>query len=361
MQRPKTRARQIAMGNPVWESFQIECGARRVDPLAWQFADPATETALAADTDVRINLDHLALLRANGDDATSFLQGQLSNDIRQLDQGGSHLSAYCNAKGRMLALFRIFRHNDDYVLQLPRSVAAATLQRLKMFVLRAKVALDDADAHWAQFGLSGPHVASHLQEWLPDVPTQADARVRGDGYTVVRLAGPHPRFLLVGEPEILRELWTRVTPHTQAVGTAAWRWLDIRAGIPSVHTGTVEEFVPQMTNLELIGGVNFKKGCYPGQEIVARMHYLGRLKQRMVAAHLAADAAVGPGTPIFAPDFPNQTAGSIVDAQPAPAGGWDVLVVAQISSITQGELHVGRADGARLTIRELPYPVPLSA
>ncbi len=136
-----------------------------------------------------------------------------------------------------------------------------------------------------------------------------------------------------------------------------WAWLDIMAGIPSVHPGTNEEFVPQMANLEVVGGVNFKKGCYPGQEIVARMQYLGKLKQRMYRAHFAGEVAPRPGDAIYAPDFPGQSAGTVVEAQPSPDGGYDLLAVIQISSADAGELHFGSETGPRLTL-QLPALFP---
>ncbi|MDO8706971.1 MAG: hypothetical protein Q7J84_18745, partial [Sulfuricaulis sp.] len=134
----------------------------------------------------------------------------------------------------------------------------------------------------------------------------------------------------------------------------------IMAGIPSVHPGTIEEFVPQMANLEAVGGVNFKKGCYPGQEIVARMQYLGKLKQRMYRAHVAGDVVPRPGDSIFAPDFPGQSAGTVVDAQAAPDNGYDLLAVIQISSAAAGKLHLASETGARLTLQSLPYSIPAS-
>ncbi|MDO8705651.1 MAG: hypothetical protein Q7J84_11975, partial [Sulfuricaulis sp.] len=132
----------------------------------------------------------------------------------------------------------------------------------------------------------------------------------------------------------------------------------IMAGIPSVHPGTIEEFVPQMANLEAVGGVNFKKGCYPGQEIVARMQYLGKLKQRMYRAHVQGGVLPRPGDAIFAPDFPGQSAGTVVDAQAAPDNGYDLLAVIQISSAGAGELHLKNEIGQLLSLQPLPYTLP---
>jgi len=139
-------------------------------------------------------------------------------------------------------------------------------------------------------------------------------------------------------------------------GPQAWTWLDIAAGVPRIDAATSEQFVPQMVNLELLSGVDFKKGCYPGQEIVARMHYLGRLKQRMYRAH--AESAVTPGTPIFAPDLPGQPTGAVIASAVAPAGGYDLIAVLQMSSAAGGVLHLGSATGPTLQLLPLPYALP---
>jgi hypothetical protein len=177
--------------------------------------------------------------------------------------------------------------------------------------------------------------------------------VSAGGVTVLRLRGPHPRFEIIGPYTDIQGLWSELalTP----VGASAWAWLDIMAGVPTVLPATVEAFVPQMTNLELIGGVNFKKGCYPGQEIVARTHYLGRLKQRMYRAHVDSPQAPKAGDPIYAPNFGEQAAGTVVDAQPAPGGGFDLLAVVQIASADAGVLSLQAPNGPPLALHTLPY------
>ncbi|HEX9626060.1 MAG TPA: hypothetical protein VGA00_03900 [Acidiferrobacterales bacterium] len=346
------------MSETSWTELLRAEGARRTADVGWHFDDPAAEIGRAAHGTVRAALPDLSLLRAGGGDVQTFLQGQLSNDIRDIDTARSQLSAYCTAQGRMLALFRVLRHGDGYLLQLPAGLADTTLKRLKMFVLRAKVTIDNADAELGQFGLAGPQAADLLAGLGLPAPETDNAVAHAAEVAVLRLPAPVPRFLVIAPLVETAELWRRLGPATPAVGWPAWAWLDIRAGLPSVQPGTVEAFVPQMANVELLGGVNFKKGCYPGQEIVARMHYLGRLKQRMVRATVPAAERPTPGTAVYAPDFTNQSAGSVVDAQPAPDGGYDLLLVAQLSSIAGGELHLGSPDGARLTLVDLPYSLP---
>ena len=347
--------------NNEWETQLRAAGAVIVADKIMHFGDPLGEIRAAAAGDVVVEMSHLALLRVQGIEAESFLQGQLSNDIRLVTANHSQLSAYCNPKGRMLAIFRIFKRDDAYLLQLPAALAETTRKRLGMFIMRAKVTLAPADPDLVSFGIAGPNAALQLQELWGPVPAQVDDCRSDATLTAIRLPGVPARFQLVGPVSTIGPLWDRLKSVAMPVSNQVWRWLDIEAGVPSILPGTVEEFVPQMTNLDLVGGVNFKKGCYPGQEIVARMHYLGRLKQRMVRAHVASDTPPLPGTPVFAPDFPGQSAGTVVDAQAGPSGGHDLLVVLQLSSIAKGDIHLERPDGPALTLKDLPYSLPVAS
>lgn len=340
---------------PEWRSLLERHGAVFNADRLLHFGNPAQEVQTAAHGDVMVDLSHLSILRTQGNDAQSFLQGQTSNDIRSVSATRSQLSAYCNPKGRMLAIFRIFKWGDDYCLQLPAALAEATLKRLRMFVLRAKVKIELADTTLLRIGLSGPNAQQLLTEVIGSAPAAPDDCLALQDVVVMRLPGPHPRFELVAAPERMLALWPTLAARAQPAGPAVWSWLDIQAGIPTVLPATTEEFVPQMANLELVGGVSFTKGCYPGQEIVARMHYLGRLKQRMFRAHVTSNEHPVPGTPVFAPDLPGQSTGSVVDAQASPQGGYDLLVVVHLSSQGAGELHLATSDGPQLILETLPY------
>jgi folate-binding protein YgfZ len=340
-----------------WATTLRTSGAHMAEGEVAHFGDPLRETRAAAEGDVCADLSHLGLIRAEGADTESFLQGQLSNDVRLVTDGRSQLSAYCNPKGRMLAIMRLFKRDDAYFLQLPLALLEPTLKRLSMFVLRAKVKLQ-AEPALVGIGLSGPSAAAHLEKILGPCKLEVDASRTHNGITVIRLPGRTPRYMLLGSVAGLQPVWRQLTGNVTPVGAHAWRWLDIQAGLPTILPGTVEEFVPQMANLELVGGVNFKKGCYPGQEIVARMHYLGRLKQRMIGAHVQSAARPLPGTPVYAADFPGQSAGKVVDAQPAPSGGYDLLAVVQTSSIEKADIHLDDPQGVALQLTALPYPLP---
>lgn len=337
----------------------MHAGATIEDDRVQHFGDPVTERKAAVDGNVLIDLSHLALWRVHGQDAESFLQGQLSNDIRAIDDRHAQLSAYCNPKGRMFAIFQIVRRDTAYHLQLPASLAESTFKRLRMFVLRAKVEIEPAGHELERIGLSGPESEALVAAITGTIPAGPYDVVQANEITVIRLPGGHPRFELLAPPSRMPALWQAFAPRAKPAGAGIWSWLDIQAGIPVVLPGTVEEFVPQMANLELVGGVNFNKGCYPGQEIVARMHYLGRLKQRMFLARLNDAAALpSPGTLVYSPTLPGQSTGAVIDAQWSPRGGVDLLVIVHLDSMRANDLHLHDFSGPRLEVSSLPYAVP---
>lgn len=297
-------------------------------------------------------LSHFGLIKVSGADSRSFLQGQLTNDINAVTSELAQLSSYCSPKGRMLGSFWIFQRGEDLYLQLPIERLGAILKRLQMFVMRSQVTLADASDDLARLGLAGDCAESAL----PFAPADEKASITRDQLTVIRLPGDRPRFELVGPPQALAEKWPELRDKAEQTGADFWSLMDIRAGVPNVLEDTVEAFVPQMTNLQLIGGVSFTKGCYTGQEIVARMQYLGKLKRRMYRAHIDAGLAPAPGAEIFSPSSESgQGAGRVVDAAPSPEGGYEVLAVIQISSAEADDLRLGDTNGPGLRLVDLPY------
>ena len=343
--------------NQLWQTFLSDIGAEFDSETGSRFDSASDEIKAAAAGNVLVDLSHQGLIRATGEDATSFLLSQLTNDLNQVSETNSQISAYCTPKGRMLALFRIFIHNGDLVLMAPVAVIDTVLPRLRMYVMRAKVTLETAE-DLVSIGVSGPDIEENLTNLVGELPAEInDARQAGK-FSTIRLNGPHPRFLVTGETDAIKQLWQQMSANCTATGSAVWSWLEIMAGQPSVVTQTSEAFVPQMANLDVIDGVNFKKGCYPGQEIVARMQYLGKLKQRMYRARVNADVRPLPGDNLFAPSFRDQSAGTVVDAQYSPEGGFDLLAVIQIRAADEGELHFGATDGPLVDLLELPYELP---
>ncbi len=240
------------------------------------------------------------------------------------------------------------------MLQLPEALRERILQRLRLYVLRAKVDLQ-ADDHWVSIGLSGPDAFASLSSYVRAVPQTIDDCHTCDEVTVLRLAGPYPRFQIITDIDSAKKLWTDLIPSATPVAANAWAWLDIAAGVPTIYPQTCEAFVPQMANLDLLHGISFDKGCYSGQEIIARVRYLGKLKQRMYRAHVRAAQAPKAGEPLFAPDRPNQPVGTVVDAQLSPTGGYDLLAVVQLASVEAGPVALAGANGPVLTLSSLPY------
>jgi folate-binding protein YgfZ len=306
-------------------------------------------------SDLVADLSHNALIAVTGDDAAAFLHGQLTNDVQALAVGEAQWNGWCTPKGRLLATFLLVRRTEGFLLMLPAEIAGPIAKRLTMFVLRSKVKIQDVSELHARIGIAGAgargRVASH---W-----GTAPAPMRGvekDGAVCVALEGE--RFVAFIPPAAAPAFWDLFEAPWQRAGADAWEWTSIQAGIPTIVAATQEEFVPQMANFELIGGVSFKKGCYPGQEIVARMQYRGGLKKRMARAHVAGSERPQPGQSVYSAAFGDQAAGTIVNAAPAPEGGFDALVVAQIESLERGDLRWKSPDGPALEIRQHP---PLAA
>jgi folate-binding protein YgfZ len=292
-------------------------------------------------------LPHWGLIRAHGAEAASFLHGQLTNDFVLLDGSHARLAGYCSAKGRLLASFIGWKRADDEVLlACSADLLAPTMKRLSMFVLRAKCKLSDVSTQWQLLGLAGPSVAA----WLGDAaPADVWGKTTRDGAEIIRL------------PDVtgtLRYLWaapTDVTPPAlPALEPAAWRWGEVASGVVNIEAATVDQFVPQMLNYELLGGVDFKKGCYPGQEIVARSQYRGTIKRRTFL--FSSDTAASAGQEVFHSADPNQPAGLV-----ANAAGHSTLVELKLSALGNGSLHLGSPEGPVLLQAELPYAVPVEA
>ncbi|MCL2655931.1 MAG: folate-binding protein YgfZ [Betaproteobacteria bacterium] len=318
------------------------------------FTEGREEVQRAASGTIAVPLTHLSLIRTTGEDAASLLQNLLSNDVRKLQPHHAQRSSLNSPKGRMLASFILWREAGDFILQASADLAPATIRKLSMYVLRSKAKISGADAELAAIGLAGPAVARVLDQLglqLPPEPLQTS----GEQIRVVRLEGP--RVMLLTAPANCPELWNKITAAgVQPAGTAAWRWLDIQQGVPLITSATQDEFVAQMLNFELIGGVSFQKGCYPGQEIIARMQYLGKLKKRMFRAHSAGEPPQV-GADLYSAGFGEQSVGKVVMAAPAPEQGCDLLVVVQTASREQNDVRLGSLEGERLRFESLPYPV----
>ncbi|HEV2612025.1 MAG TPA: folate-binding protein [Noviherbaspirillum sp.] len=341
-----------------WLQFLIQHSAvldEGKDVLGFAGDSPTPSAFVAPLTD-------LGLIAATGEEAAVFLHNQLTNDVEHLGPSEARLAGYCSPKGRLLASMLMWRAGDGVMLQLPRSIQAAVQKRLQMFVLRAKVKLNDASDTHVALGLAGHDVAGLLMQWFPTPPSAPYAKTESDAGILIRMpdAFSVPRYLWITAPDTAQAAWPTLTAKLPPAGAALWRLSEIHAGIPRITQPTQEQFVPQMVNFELVGGVNFKKGCYPGQEIVARSQYLGKLKRRMMLASVeTADARAG--MEVFSAADPDQPCGMIVNAEKNDAGGMDCLVEMKIAALDQSGVHLGSANGPVLRFGSLPYALPDAA
>jgi len=344
--------------NSSWRDFLLERGAHFEAESVGHFADAAGELCATRDGGILAPLTHLGLIACQGEDAQTFLHGQLSNDVRQLASLRSEYAAYCSAKGRVLANFLLWQDEQAYYLELARSLLPAVQKRLGMFVLRARAKLTDISESRPVLGVAGKSAVPALGDLFPVLPQRPHEVVHHRAYGTL-IALPGNRFQLVAELDAAKELWHRLAAVLTPVGTPCWEWLEICNGLPLITPATQEQFVPQMANMELIGAVNFQKGCYPGQEIVARTQYLGQLKRRMVLAHVDGNMLPRAGDDLYSSAPDAQASGMVVNAQAAPGGGYDLLAVAQTASIAEeAALHLKSTDGPLLKIQPLPYPLP---
>ena len=338
----------------VWTDFLTQQGARLENDAVADFGDAAGELATAASQTVLADLSHYGLIGFAGEEAQTFLHAQITNDLRGLRESAAVFAGYLSPKGRMLANFLVMKRGEDVLVMLPAALREAIQKRLSMFILRSKVKARDASGEWVRLGLAGPGAAKLAGDTLgTTLPEGIMGMSHTDNAFVLRLGDD--RFDLFIAPEAAQEMWQKLAAGAKPVGAPTWDWLLINAGIPAVLPQTQDHFVPQMANMEVLGGVSFNKGCYPGQEIVARSQYLGKVKRRLFLAHL--DQPAQPGDELFAPEPADQSCGLVANAAPAPGGGWDTLVVALAPSVEAGEVHLKARDGAPLRFRPLPYPV----
>ncbi|MBS0340412.1 MAG: folate-binding protein YgfZ [Proteobacteria bacterium] len=290
-------------------------------------------------------LSQFGVIAAVGPDAASFLHGQLTQDFSLMDSSQARLAALCTAKGRMIASFVGIRPEPETILLVcSRDILPATLKRLSMYVLRAKVKLRDASDEFTLYGLAGDALAAN------DVEATATPWRRS-------VKGAASVVSLYPADGVLRALWIAPAGTPAPVGPdldpALWQWGEVRSGVATLTTPVLDAFVPQMLNYESIGGVNFKKGCYPGQEVVARSQFRGTLKRR--AYIVQADQAVAAGQEVFAASDAEQPVGTVVQAAQAPDGSWGALVSMQIAALQGGLLHAGGPQGVALAVQPLPY------
>lgn len=288
-------------------------------------------------------LTHLAEIRCAGSDAATFLHNQLTSDVVHLKPGSGQYSSWCSAKGRMLASFIVARPAEDISLLAAADLADMLIKRLRMFVLRSKVVVTDARQESAIAGAAGAQACTALAEAGLPVPAEPMQVAAFAGGWVMRLHDD--RFVLRLDAAAAKDRWENLSSALLPVPGSVWRWLDVRSGLPWITAATSEEFVPQMVGFDRLGGVSFHKGCYPGQEVVARTQYLGKVKRHLYTA--LGTSAILPGAQLFAADDPAHPCGIVVESSTGPTGRNELLAVLQESAVL-GAIRVGSTSGEEL-------------
>lgn len=342
--------------NERWSQLLSTYGARFSDGRVVGYSAPNTLSAPQVGMAL-CDLSHYGLLQVAGADAQPFLQGQFTNDIKALEDGHAQWSGWCSPKGRLLVTFLIWRDQSTFFLALPKALLPAIQKRLGMFVLRSKVNITDASDTLQRFGITGVAADPLLGDVLGDLPRADLTSVVGSNGRIIRLSAS--RYLLVAATDVAEDSWRRLTQKYRLVPATSWDLAGIRHGIIEVTPETQDSYVPQMVNFELIGGVSFKKGCYPGQEIVARTQYRGILKRRTVRVSFTADATPPPGTPVYSPSFDGQACGTIAlaAATDTASGSVEALVVTQIESLAGTGLFLDQNFTQPMQILDLPYSI----
>lgn len=309
-----------------------------------------------------VDLSGYSVVEITGDDASGFLQGQFCNDLKQVTTTHAQITGYCTPKGRLLALPTIVGFDSGFRLLIPPSVKDAFIKRLSMFVMRAKVTIAElSDVQCIGVIAGGQNSDSLLQSLFGSLPVEALDAITSPQMQVIRWhddfsAGQRSRFLVIANKQTITELWSHEIVSVRS-GQSAWRLADISAGVPSITGAVVEAFVPQMMNMQLIDGLSFKKGCYPGQEIVARMQYLGKLKRHMRPYKLTLGTSTLTNAPVAGAKLSSGTdeeAGIIVDAAQMGEEAVFILAVVKVSADESALQY----EGYELVSLDLPYELP---
>lgn len=343
-----------------WQQFLQQQGAVWEGDHLAHFGNRAQELS-NRDGDVLVSLHELAVIRAAGQDARKFLLSQFTNDVNLISPEKFQLNGYCSPKGRLLALMWVVQRNDEFLLILPQNILEPTLKRLRLFVLNAKVSLEDASSQWLVLGCAGPGAPAAIERLAGMTPEKPDSVASTNSMLVMRMPGITNRFIVLGGSDPLAEgslaqAWRELARTQRAVTTEVWAGLEIESGVPHIVPATIDEFVPQMVNLEQLGGLSFTKGCYPGQEIVARTQYRGQIKRRMVLLHGSGESQPQPGEKLYAAGNMENAVGRVVRAAPRSSSDFSLLAVVENEKRAQ-PLHLAAAPHATLELMNLPYTV----
>ncbi|WP_020559188.1 YgfZ/GcvT domain-containing protein [Thiofilum flexile] len=331
-----------------WRQFLTHQGAEFEAGKLISFGNPERERSIPPQGAILCDLSHQGLIAVNGKDARSFLQGQLSADVDTVSPTHTVPAAYCTPKGRALATFQVLEREGTLYLATAADLVEPMLKRLRMFVMRSDVALTDAHDSFVHFGYADPQGEQRLQAILGRYPAKVDQVLQINQLTIIRRPAEVPRFEIYGQLTESQQLWEALSVNAAAVTTEVWNYFEIAAGIPHVTLESSDAWVPQMLNLQLLNGISFTKGCYPGQEIVARLKYLGKNKRQLYRLGVDSFHTPAVGAVISSPTEPD--AGQVLNAALNPDSKVEVLAIMKIAYITEALTLEGQ------TVQVLPLP-----
>ena len=345
-----------------WQTFLARSGAEFKDNRLVHFGNPERELRVVLGGDILCDLSNYAVLAVSGADNSRFLHSQFINDVQSLDKNHSQLNGYCNPKGRLIANFRVFKREETIYLRLPEEMVEAVIKKLNIYKLRSQVSIKNVSGSFIRIGFSGKTADKKLAERLDTIPERVNEVHHHNNLTVIRVPGITPSYELYSDEADIQAIWTELDVNSAPVRTEAWKLIEILAGMPHITVPTSEKFVPQMLNYQAIDGLSLQKGCYPGQEIVARMHYLGKLKKRMYLTRIKSDHPPTANQELYSnrQGTGSRTTGNIINAERHPDGDYAALAVIQIEDAQSTDIYLGGTDGPKLEIAELPYTIELS-
>ncbi|MBR0565761.1 folate-binding protein YgfZ [Azoarcus sp. L1K30] len=337
----------------IWTEYLSGEGAA-LDNNGISFGNAGADADILATGSAVVPLVHLGMVQSTGPDSAPYLHNLFSNDVNKLPAGAAQWNSFNSPKGRMLASFLLWHEAEGHSLVMSADILPAMHKKLSMYILRSKVKLSDVSAGYALIGLTGKATAACLAAAALPFPAADMQETTHNGVRVIRL-GAESAVVVTATDNAPAVFAALRSAGAVPAGTDTWQLAMVRAGLPLVTAPTQEAFVAQMLNYDLIGGISFQKGCYPGQEIVARTKYLGKLKKRMYRVSLAAGSTPAVGADLFSPEFGDQSAGVLVNVAALNDGRFEALAVMQTSAAESNDIHLGAPDGPRLEVLSLPY------
>ncbi|MBM2830237.1 MAG: hypothetical protein HW411_1027 [Gammaproteobacteria bacterium] len=301
------------------------------------------------------DLSHFALLEISGNDANEFLQNQIAGDVSKLHSSGWLFSAWCQPDGRVICTFILFAEGTSLMLILPSMLKDKIINRLSKFILRSKVTIKDVSDEYALIGLAGPDMYMILQTMHAGISGNANPKYQTEDLCILRMWGKTPRSILISRMDKVSTILDRVLIAFTEGDRATWSLMDIEAGIPWILEATSGAFLPQMLNIDQMQGLSYQKGCYPGQEVIARLHHRGQLKRRMYLGTCNNEVMPGPGDRLERTDT-GTLAGDVIDAERHPDGGFSLLAVTEISAADGAPLRLHGTVQGHIKLQSITYP-----